>query len=49
MYKKSSHSGDGWKQFSNYDNVRGFDPTSEDNMNDNGISRYIENDDEEWE
>ena len=29
------------------DNMRGFDPASEDDMDDNGMSRYIENDDEE--
>ncbi|MBQ7423062.1 MAG: hypothetical protein IJV27_13125 [Prevotella sp.] len=32
------------------DNMRGFDPISEDDMDDNGMSRFIENDDEEgWE
>lgn len=32
------------------DNMRGFDPASEDDMDDNGMSRYIENDDEEgWD
>ena len=32
------------------DNMRGFDPASEDDMDDNGMSRYMENDDEEgWE
>ena len=30
-----------------YDNMRGFDPASEDDMNDNGMSRYMENNDEE--
>lgn len=35
---------------SSYDNMRGFDPASEDDMNDNGMSRYMENnDDEGWE
>ena len=29
------------------DNMRGFDPASEDDMEDNGMSRYMENDDEE--
>ena len=34
----------------NYDNMRGFDPASEDDMNDNGMSRYMENYDEEgWD
>ncbi len=33
-----------------YDNMRGFDPASEDDMPDNGMSRYMENnDDEGWE
>ena len=32
------------------DNMCGFDPASEDDMDDNGMSRYMENDDEEgWE
>ena len=32
------------------DNMRGFDPASEDDMDDNGMSRYIENNDEEgWD
>ena len=32
------------------DNMRGFDPASEDDMGDNGMSRYMENDDDEgWE
>ena len=35
---------------SNYDNIRGFDPASEDDMDDNGMSRYMENNDEEgWD
>ena len=29
------------------DNMRGFDPASEDDMEDNGMSRYMENNDEE--
>jgi len=33
-----------------YDNMRGFDPVSEDDMDDNGMSRYMENDDDEgWD
>ena len=28
------------------DNMRGFDPASEDDMDDNGMSRYMENNDE---
>ena len=32
------------------DNMRGFDPASEDDMDDNGMSRYMENnDDKGWE
>jgi hypothetical protein len=35
---------------SDYDNMRGFDPASEDDMEDNGMSRYMENNDEEgWD
>lgn len=29
-----------------YDNMRGFDPASEDDMEDNGMARYMENNDE---
>ena len=33
-----------------HNNMRGFDPASEDDMDDNGISRYMENnDDEGWD
>ena len=33
-----------------YNNMRGFDPASEDDMDDNGMSRYMENNDEEgWD
>lgn len=32
------------------DNMRGFDPASEDDMDDNSMSRYMENNDEEgWD
>ena len=32
------------------DNMRGWDPASEDDSNDNGMSRYMENNDEEgWD
>ena len=38
------------RKSSNYDNMRGFDPASEDDMDDNGMSRYMENNDEEgWD
>ena len=34
----------------NDDNLRGWDPASEDDMDDNGMSRYMENYDEEgWD
>jgi hypothetical protein len=34
---------------SGYDNMRGYAPASEDDMEDNGMSRYMENnDDEGW-
>lgn len=37
-------------QSGSYDNMRGFDPASEDDMDDNGMSRYMENNDEEgWD
>ena len=37
-------------QSDSYDNMRGFDPASEDDMDDNGMSRYMENDDDEgWD
>ena len=33
-----------------HDNLRGWDPASEDDMDDNGMSRYMENNDEEgWD
>ena len=42
----SSHS----QKSSSYDNMRGFDPASENDMEDNGISRYMDNNDEEgWD
>ncbi len=34
---------------SSYDNMRGFDPASEDDMDDNGMTRFMEvNDEEGW-
>ena len=34
----------------NADNLRGWDPASEDDMDDNGMSRYMDNnDDEGWD
>ena len=42
----SSHS----QKSISYDNMRGFDPVSEDDMDDNGMRRYMENNDEEgWD
>ena len=33
-----------------HDNMRGFDPASEDDMDDNGMTRYMEaNDEEAWD
>ena len=38
------------KSYKESDNMRGFDPASEDDMDDNGMSRYMENnDDEGWD
>ncbi len=38
------------KNYNEADNMRGFDPASEDDMDDNGMSRYMENNDEEgWD
>jgi len=37
-------------QHNESDNMRGFDPASENDMDDNGMSRYMENNDEEgWD
>ena len=46
----SSSSSSRSNKSSGYDNMRGFDPASEDDMEDNGMSRYMENNDEEgWD
>ena len=46
----SSASSSRSQKSSSYDNMRGFDPASEDDMDDNGMSRYMENnDDEGWD
>ena len=49
--KKASPSGSSYSPRSEksreYDNMRGFDPASEDEMDDNGMNRYMENDDDE--
>ena len=46
----SSSSSSRAHESSSYDNLRGFDPASEDDMDDNGMSRYMENNDEEgWD
>lgn len=46
----SSRSARSSSRSDNNDNMRGFDPASEDDMDDNGMSRYMENNDEEgWD
>ena len=51
--KSIYYSGGGYSSGSDdkdYDNMRGFDPASEDDMEDNGMTRYMENNDEEgWD
>ncbi len=49
--KSSSATSSRFSSSSHYsDNMRGFDPASEDDMDDNGMSRYMENDDDEgWD
>ena len=46
-----SHSNDEYEtdayEIDRNDNLRGYDPVSEDDMKDNGMSRYMENYDEE--
>ena len=38
-----------FKGYHKHDNIRGFDPASEDDMDDNGMTRYMEaNDEEAW-
>jgi hypothetical protein len=38
------------RKSSSYDDMRGFDPASENDMDDNGMGRYMENnDDEGWD
>lgn len=45
-----SYSASQAEESDDYDNMRGFDPASEDDMDDNGMSRYMENDDDEgWD
>ena len=49
-YFSSSYLDDGDEEEDDDDNMRGFDPASEDDMEDNGMSRYMENtDDEGWD
>ena len=37
------------EEYHKHDNMRGFDPASEDDMDDNGMTRYMEaNDEEAW-
>lgn len=42
----SSYSSSRSSKKHHYDNMRGFDPASEDDMDDNGMDRYMENNDE---
>ena len=38
------------EEYHKHDNMRGFDPASEDDMDDNGMTRYMEaNDEEAWD
>ena len=49
-YTPSSHSSQSYsssRDDDDYDNMRGWDPASEDDMEDNGMRRYMENYDEE--
>ena len=49
-YSSTSTSPTHSEQTPKIDNMRGFDPASEDDMDDNGMSRYMENDDDEgWD
>ena len=43
---QSSRSYSSSRDDDDYDNMRGFDPASEDDMDDNGMDRYMENNDE---
>ena len=46
----ASASSSGKSSYKHDDNMRGFDPPSEDDMDDNGMSRYMNAyDDEDWE
>lgn len=48
--KPTKSSSSSRKTYREPDNMRGFDPASEDDMEDNGMSRYMEaNDDEGWD
>lgn len=48
--KSSSYGSSSSSNNEEYDNMRGFDPASEDDSHDNGMSRYMENNDEEgWD
>ena len=48
--KTVSSSSSSRRSYKEPDNMRGFDPASEDDMDDNGMSRYMENtDDEGWD
>ena len=48
--KASSSSHRSYHREKELDNMRGFDPASEDDMDDNGMQRYFDaNDDEAWD
>ena len=48
--KSSSSTSSHYHKSSKYDNMRGFDPASEDDTEDNGMRWYMENNDEEgWD
>ena len=48
--KASSSSHHSYHSDKELDNMRGFDPASEDDMDDNGMQRYFDaNDDEAWD
>jgi len=48
--KTVSSSSTSRRSYKEPDNMRGFDPASEDDMDDNGMTRYMEaNDEESWD
>lgn len=50
LVNKESSSNSSSRKEKELDNMRGFDPASEDDMDDNGMQRYFDaNDDEAWD